>query len=99
MRRLLVLCGFALFFAASAVGSTPAPAVPSGVHAFQYRAGDPVVPNHTYTQMPAFAWKPVTDASKYELQLATSVTFTDSTILLDDENVLTPDLGAEAGAV
>ena len=85
-----MLCGFALFFASSAVGSTSAPAVPSGLHAFQYRAGDPVAAGHSYTQMPAFAWQPVAGASKYELELATSVTFADSTVLLDDDKVLTP---------
>ncbi len=84
MRLLLVACALALACTATAVGASPkAPAAPSGLHAFVYRADEPVKADHTYALMPAFAWKAVDGASNYELQLATSRMFSDATTLYD----------------
>lgn len=87
---LLVLAAAALVWAASAAGS-PAPLhAPTGLHAFVYRASEPVKSDHTYAQLPAFTWSLVHGATRYEVELATSVTFTESTIIYDDKFVQTP---------
>jgi len=84
MRLLIVACAVALACTATAVGaSLQPPAAPPGLHALVYRADEPVKADHTYALMPAFAWKAVDGASNYELQLATSRTFSDATTLYD----------------
>jgi hypothetical protein len=54
---------------------------PWGLHAFVYRADEPTKADHTYAMLPAFAWNAVKEATSYEVQLATSSTFSDSTVL------------------
>ena len=79
--------------ASAAVLAGPPPALghrPTGLHGFAQRANELVPADHTYTDIPAFAWNPVRGASSYELQLATSRTFSDSTMLVDDASVRTP---------
>jgi hypothetical protein len=90
MKLALALCALALVWSASAAGSARPLAAPAGLHGFEYRADDPVPADHGFTQLPAFAWAPVAGASHYEIQLATSVTFQESTMLVDDQRVLTP---------
>lgn len=63
---------------------------PTGLHGFAQRADERVPADHTYTDIPAFAWNPVRGASTYEIQLATSRSFSDSTVLLDDATLRTP---------
>ncbi|HVV59048.1 MAG TPA: hypothetical protein VHC45_11860 [Gaiellaceae bacterium] len=75
--------------AASSWSSSSAVA-PTGLHAFVLRADEPVPAGHTYSQMPAFAWKPVRGATRYELQLATSRSFADSTAIYDDARLQAP---------
>jgi len=82
MKLVLALAAIALVCSTTAVGSpTRAPAAPKGLHAFVYRADEPVKVDHTYALMPAFAWNAVQGATRYELQLATSRTFSDATTL------------------
>lgn len=81
MKLLLSACALALIVASSASGLTTPLAAPQGMHAFEYLADEPVRADHTYADMPAFAWKPVKGAAKYELQLATSSKFNESTIV------------------
>src|SRR5690349_5597820 len=85
MRRpLLALLALALVFTAAAGGASPkAPTAPGGLHAFVYRADEPVKSDHTYALMPAFAWSAVPGASSYQLQLATSSVFSEATTLYD----------------
>lgn len=82
---LLALCGAALVFAASAAGSSRPLAAPSGLHAFVYRASEPVKADHTYALMPAFAWNAVVGARMYDVELATSATFNDATVIYRNE--------------
>jgi hypothetical protein len=82
---LVALCATALVFAASAAGSSRPLAPPSGLHAFAYRADDPVKADHTYALMPAFAWKPIVGARVYDLELATSRSFNDATVIYRNE--------------
>lgn len=63
---------------------------PAGLHAFVLRSDEPVPASHTYSQMPAFAWKPVRGATRYELQLATSRTFADATAIYDNARLAAP---------
>src|SRR6266700_798881 len=69
--------------AAGAPQSTKPFAAPNGLHAFVYRADEAIKPDHTYALMPAFAWNAVRAEAVYELQLATSRTFSDATLLYD----------------
>ncbi len=84
-----VLAVLACLGAASSWSSSSA-AAPTGLHAFVLRADEPVPAAHTYSQMPAFAWRPVQGATRYELQLATSRTFADSTTIYDDAKLAAP---------
>jgi hypothetical protein len=70
--------------------SSSAAAAPAGLHAFVLRADEPIPADHTYSQMPAFAWRPVQGATRYELQVATSRTFADSTSIYDDARLAAP---------
>jgi hypothetical protein len=89
---LLGLCAVAFACAGSASGlaSVEPLTAPKGLHAFVYRADEPMPLSPSYTQLPAFAWEPVRAATRYEIQLATSVTFAESTMLADDSTVATP---------
>jgi hypothetical protein len=92
--KLAALAACSVAFACAVSASTHAAptrlAAPTGLHGFVYRANEPVPASPTYTQLPAFAWSPVAGATGYEIQLATSVTFTDSTILQDKSDIETP---------
>jgi hypothetical protein len=81
MKLLMALCALALVCSTGATGASTPLAAPSGLHAFVYRADEPVKADHTYALMPAFAWNAAQGASSYELQLATSKTFSDATML------------------
>jgi hypothetical protein len=84
-RLLLVLAAVALVWSASAAGSSAPLPAPKGLHAFVYRADERVAPDHTYALMPAFAWSAVQGARMYDLQLATSKTFSDATTIYRNE--------------
>ncbi|MFL5962991.1 MAG: hypothetical protein ACJ757_08895 [Gaiellaceae bacterium] len=88
---LLGLCvlAFACAGSASGIASVAPLAAPKGLHGFVYRANEQPVAR-SYTQLPAFAWEPVRGAARYEIQLATSGTFAESTMLVDDSKVDTP---------
>ena len=81
MKLVLSACALALVAASSAAGSSVPLTAPQGLHAFEYVANEGVRPDHTYAEMPAFAWAPARGASKYELQLATSRRFNDATLV------------------
>jgi hypothetical protein len=87
-------CSFlALVLACTAAASGSASArvaAPAQLHAFVLRATEAVKGDHTYSQMPAFAWNPVPKASTYQLQLATNPNFSDTTILLDAPSLTVP---------
>jgi hypothetical protein len=81
MKLVLSLCALALVAASSAAGSSVTLGAPHGLHAFEFVADEGVRPDHTYAEMPAFAWAPARGAQKYELQLATSRRFSESTLV------------------
>jgi hypothetical protein len=62
---------------------------PTGLHGFVGHANEVAPDDHTYTEVPAFAWNPVKGASTYQIQLATGADFTDSK-LLASSTVQTP---------
>lgn len=84
MRAVRFATLFVVLLATPLVASAPAmessaPAAPKGLHGFLLRPGESV--SHTFSRTPAFAWSPVRGASCYELRLATSRTFEESTIV------------------
>src|SRR6266487_5773096 len=81
MKMVVALCSVALIWSAAAAGASHPLLAPNGLHAFVYRADEPVKADHTYSLMPAFAWNATPGASRYELQLATSSVFSDATTL------------------
>jgi hypothetical protein len=92
MKLGLVACAIALLCSATGAASSTgkAPSAPTGLHAFVYRANEPVKADHTYSQMPAFAWAAVRGAARYELQIATSRAFVSSTSLYDNASLTVP---------
>ena len=99
MKLVLSACALALVAASSAAGSSVPVTVPQGLHAFEYVADEGVRPDHTYSEMPAFAWAPARGASKYELQLATSRRFNEATLVSDLADDRSGRLDPGSGAV
>src|SRR6266496_3343937 len=77
-------------------GSGIADGVPSALHAFLLRPDEPIKADHTYAEMPAFTWKLVPKASKYELQLADNQSFNDVSIIYQDNGLLAPVASIQA---
>jgi hypothetical protein len=75
---------------AGGASSSSSAAAPTGLRAFVLRPNEAVPANHTYAQLPAFAWTSVRAASSYELQLATSPSFADGTIVKDAKGLAVP---------
>jgi hypothetical protein len=99
--RLLALCALALAVTGSVQARTTAgTAAPQGLKAFLLRADEPV--KHEFNRTPAFAWLPVRGAFRYEFELATSRTFTESAIVWsntdDDLAVAAPTTGSAGTA-
>lgn len=93
MVRFAACSSFALVLASLVVASGPASVrvvAPTHLHGFVLRASEAVKADHTYTQMPAFAWEPVQGASRYQLQLATNRNFSDTSTLLDNGSLSVP---------
>jgi len=83
VRRLRLLAvfgvlGLALSGAAAARIDRPA-VTPQGLKAFLLRSDEPV--KHEFNRTPSFAWLPVRGAIRYEFELATSKSFTESSIV------------------
>ena len=88
VRRLLLLAvfgvlGLALSGAAEARIDRPA-VTPQGLKAFLLRTDEPV--KHEFNRTPSFAWLPVRGAIRYEFELATSKSFTESSIVWSNAN-------------
>ena len=88
VRRLLLLAvlgvlGLALTGAAEARIDRPA-VTPQGLKAFLLRTDEPV--KHEFNRTPSFAWLPVRGAIRYEFELATSKSFTESSIVWSNAN-------------
>jgi hypothetical protein len=80
----LVLCGSA----GARVSAPSAIRVPQQVHGFLLRADEPVV--RTFSRTPSFAWSPVRGAGSYEIELATSQSFSDNSIVWSAAKLKTP---------
>ena len=80
----LALCG-----SADARVSAPSTSLaPQQMHGFLLRVDEPVV--HTFSRTPSFAWSPVRGARNYEVELATSQTFSDNSIVWSTAGLKTP---------
>ena len=88
VRRLLLLAVFAVLALVStgvAEARIDRPAVtPKGLTAFLLRSDEPA--KHEFARTPSFAWKPVRGALRYEFELATSKSFTESSIVWSNAN-------------
>ena len=88
VRRLLLLAVFgvlALALTGVAEARIDRPAVtPQGLRAFLLRTDEPV--KHEFDRTPSFAWMPVRGAIRYEFELATSKSFTESSIVWSNAN-------------
>lgn len=88
VRRFLLLAvfgvlGLALSGVAQARIDRPA-ITPQGLKAFLLRTDEPV--KHEFNRTPSFAWLPVRGAMRYEFELATSKSFTESSIVWSNAN-------------
>src|SRR5579862_3490334 len=82
MKRLLAVLALGLALAPGAASHGLTTAVsPGGLRAFVLRADEPGRADHTYAEMPAFVWNPVSHATSYELQLADNSSFSDVSML------------------
>lgn len=88
--RLTTLLGVLAAVAAGSLAgaSTAALRAPSGLHGFLLTADE--APTATFHRTPSFAWKPVSGAMRYELQLSTTPDFQDNGLLYDAANIQTP---------
>ena len=62
----------------------PAVAAPQGLRAFLLRTDE--APKHEFNRTPSFAWLPVRGALRYEFELATSRSFSESSIIWSNTN-------------
>src|SRR5262245_60357669 len=76
----------------SPVSATASLKAPASLHAFLPETGNQSLKSSdaAFTRTPAFAWKPVRGATRYELMLATSSLFRPNGIILDDPTLTTP---------
>jgi len=95
--RLTTLLGILAVVTAGSLAGSSAAAVtaPTGLHGFMLVASEAQT---TFHRNPSFAWTPVRNAIKYELQVATAATFRENSILADISNLLTP-IGAPVGTL
>jgi len=75
----LVLAAFAAAGATFAGAAAVHPGAPTGLRAFLLRPNDSVT--HVFERTPSFAWSPVRGARCYEFELATSKTFSQSSLI------------------
>jgi hypothetical protein len=89
MRIVLLVSVFVALGTAGLAGSSSA-AIPSptGLHGFLLVANE--APTTTFHRTPSFAWRPVSGALRYELQLSTSSTFRQDGVLYDNSSLPTP---------
>jgi hypothetical protein len=80
----LALCGSA----GARVNVPSASRAPQQMHGFLLRVDEPVV--HTFSRTPSFAWSPVRGAGSYEIELATSQSFSENSIVWHTAKLKTP---------
>src|SRR5919199_5317621 len=83
-----VLVSLAVVPAAQAESRASRLAAPTGLSAFAKYPGD--TPMRVFSRTPAFAWKPVAGAARYELVLSTSSLSATSGIVWDDSSLTSP---------
>src|SRR5207253_690417 len=88
----LVALGVALVSSAGAAGGGYAP--PTGLRAFLLTPSE--APARYYPRTPSFTWNPVTTKTgSYDFELATSRTFTDSSLLFDYPGLKIPAVAVD----
>jgi hypothetical protein len=85
----LIALALALVLPASAPARQAAsPKAPTGLKAFLLRYDEPVTRN--FARTPSLGWKPVSQATSYDLQLSTSTTFRENSIIWSRDRVKAP---------
>ena len=88
MRFARLVIPLALLAVVLASSSSGAVRRPTALHGFLLSASEPLT--HSFNRTPAFAWNPIAAADHYELQLATSDTFHQNSVVWDDTSLQTP---------
>lgn len=88
VRLLIVFGAVAALWAVGAGAPSAAISAPTGLHGFLLMANESATT--VFHRTPSFAWKPVSGANRYELQLSISPTFRQNGVLYDTSNLLTP---------
>ena len=89
--RTIVLIALALALALPAAAparEAAVPKAPTGLKAFLLSYSEPAA--SSFTRTPSFGWKPVSGATSYEIQLATSTTFRDNSVVWSEDGLVTP---------
>jgi hypothetical protein len=87
----MVLRPIAVLIAALVLApAASAQAAPQNLHGFLLRAVEPADPTRTFARTPSFAWNPVNGATGYEFQLSSSRTFSENSIVWENETLLSP---------
>jgi hypothetical protein len=85
----LAAVGVAVLVLVSSAEAKPARiTAPTSLHGFLLRADEPTV--HSFARTPAFAWKPVAGAVRYQFQLSTSLSFRENGIVYQTSSLTTP---------
>ena len=85
----LIALALALALPASAPARQAAsPKAPTGLKAFLLRYDEPVKRN--FARTPSLGWKPVSQATSYDVQLSTSTTFRENSIIWSRDRVKAP---------
>jgi hypothetical protein len=87
-RLLSALLAMLVLASSAQAGSSVSRAAPTGLRGFLFRADEPL--RHEYARTPAFAWRPVAGATRYDFQLSMSNTFRDNGIILSRRDLKTP---------
>ena len=90
--RLAFVCSFALLaFASPANAANKLLPAPKQLRGFVLRADEkPSLYNHTFPRTPAFAWRPIAGAKKYEFELSTSEVGDDGAVLWSSSSLSAP---------
>ena len=77
----------ALTVGAETAMAAPTPKAPQGLKAFLLRVNEPEsLNNRSFPRTPAFAWKPVAGAKKYEFELSTSEKFAEGALIWSSQS-------------
>jgi hypothetical protein len=87
-RLLATLLAILLLASTAEAAPTASNAPPTGLRAFLFRADEPL--KREFARTPAFAWRPVAGARRYEFELSTSNVFRENGLIYANRSLKTP---------